>query len=55
MSQLNGLDPNDDGDELLSLIKETCMEPENNVVAAQLFSFMLGMPLSEWLEDFQTE
>lgn len=55
MGQLNGLDPNDDGDELLALIKETCMEPEDNKIAAQLFSFMLGMSLEEWLEDFQTE
>lgn len=54
MSQLNGLDPTEDGDELLTMVRETLEDPEAKK-ATRLFSFLLGCPLEEWLEEFSTE
>lgn len=55
ITQLDGLDPSNDGDELLEIIKETLDEPEDNELTVQLLGYLLGCSVEDWLEEFVAE
>ena len=50
IDQFEVLDPNTDGDELIDLLEQIIDETDSKAVS-QFFSYLLGMPLEEWLEE----
>ena len=54
MGQLNSLDPTHDGDELVTMMRDT-IEDGPDSWGAGLWSYLLGCPLHEWIEEFETE